>query len=119
MEKQGVQLLEASRAAKGEKRPIVALLADKVSAWLVVACTVVVIFRYMIFICSILHSPNLKTYTEYAFANVTAHIFIGCSVLRKVVENGMYIPCTMIYLNWWLSFFIPICLYVCHVLVCM
>ena len=64
MEKQGVQLLEASRAAKGEKRPIVALLADKVSAWLVVACTVVVIFHYMI-ICSILHSPNLKTYNMH------------------------------------------------------
>ncbi|XP_070187687.1 triple functional domain protein-like isoform X2 [Littorina saxatilis] len=29
IDKQGVQLLEASRAAKGEKRPIVALLADK------------------------------------------------------------------------------------------
>ena len=36
IEKQGVQLLEASRNAKGEKRPIVPLLGDKVSALCVV-----------------------------------------------------------------------------------
>ena len=58
MDKQGVQLLEASRAAKGEKRPIVALLPDKVSAPLFGLCNFVVIFYYLILICRIKESGS-------------------------------------------------------------